>query len=103
MPSKNVGCAFGGGIIRCDILSGLQPGPEATCELDWVAIVLPQDDAASPQCAGDTVYDRAAPTLAYGWTWRRDGITCESKETGLSCTNRAGHGFTLARTGWAAS
>jgi hypothetical protein len=103
MPSRNIGCALAGGILRCDLLSGLRPEPGAACELDWVGVILPRDSAAEPLCAGDTVYDRAAPTLAYGWTWRRAGFACESRESGLNCTNRAGGEFSLAREGWTAS
>jgi hypothetical protein len=100
MPSKNIGCLLGGGFLRCDILSGLNPEPDTGCELDWTGIVLGRTGPAEPQCAGDTVYDRNAPVLAYGSTWRRSGFACESSESGLRCTNPAGESFKLAREGW---
>jgi hypothetical protein len=100
MPSRNVGCTFYGGTLRCDILSGLVPEPTGACPNDWVGLVITTGGAAEPQCAGDTVYDRHAPTLGYGNTWKRGGITCTSSEAGLRCSNKAGHAFTLAREGW---
>jgi hypothetical protein len=103
MPSGNIGCALAAGILRCDILSGLHPEPGEACDFDWVGLVLPKDGAAEPNCGSDTVYDAAAPTLAYGWTWRSGGFWCESSQTGLSCANRSGRGFTLARSGWTVS
>jgi hypothetical protein len=102
MPSKNIGCMTNGRYLRCDILSGLEPEP-GQCELDWVGVLLPRDGEAVPNCAGDTVYEKTAPTLGYGSTWRSRGFTCQSRETGLSCTSRAGHGFTLSREAWTAS
>lgn len=99
-PSQNIGCAVGGGALRCDILSGLTPEPDAACELDWVGIVLEADGPAEPQCAGDTAYDQDAPTLAYGETWQRSAFTCESRKTGLRCVNVRGDGFSLARARW---
>jgi hypothetical protein len=100
MPSKNIGCRLGGGVLRCDILSGLNPEPDTACELDWTGLVLGRTGPAEPQCAGDTVYDRHAPILAYGSTWRLSGFACESSESGLRCTSPAGESFKLAREGW---
>lgn len=103
MPSRNIGCLFGFRRLRCDILSGLDPEPAEACEFDWVGIDMGVAGPSSPNCGSDTVYDADAPTLAYGSTWSRSGITCESDESGLSCTNREGHGFTLARGSWSVS
>jgi hypothetical protein len=100
MPSKNIGCGFDSGVLRCDILSGLQPEPSEPCELDWTGIVLEADGAASPQCAGDTIYEGSAPVLAYGETWSREGISCASTRSGLDCQSAARHGFELARAAW---
>ncbi len=99
MPSRNIGCGFFEA-LRCDILSGLNPPPTGACELDWTGLTLEPQGSAAPQCAGDTVFDPAAPVLEYGRTWSLAGITCESRETGLRCTNTVGHGFELARANW---
>ncbi len=99
MPSRNIGCGFFDA-LRCDILSGLNPTPTAACELDWTGLTLEPEGNAAPQCAGDTVFDSGAPVLEYGRTWSLAGITCESRQTGLRCTNGAGHGFELARANW---
>jgi hypothetical protein len=40
------------------------------------------------------------PILGYGRTWRRGGFACASRRTGVTCRNRAGHGFVLARERW---
>ncbi len=103
MPSRNVGCLFGFRRLRCDILSGLDPAPTEACEFDWVGVDMGVTGPAAANCGSDTVYDAGAPTLAYGSTWSRAGIVCESSESGLACTNREGHGFTLARGSWSAS
>jgi hypothetical protein len=100
MPSRNIGCGFDVGVLRCDILSGLQPEPGGPCELDWTGIVLEAEAPAAPQCAGDTIYEASAPVLAYGETWSRAGITCVSTRSGLDCRSAAGHGFKLARAAW---
>jgi uncharacterized protein DUF6636 len=97
MPSKNVGCIYNAGVLRCDILSGLIPEPSEPCELDWTGFVLKDTRGAQPECAGDTVYDEGSPVLEYGERWSKGGITCESRPTGLRCENGAGAGFTLAR------
>jgi hypothetical protein len=100
MPSRNVACLLSTGPteLRCDILSGLKPKPRGrTCELDWTGFFMRPTGQAAPNCAGDTVYDKRAPILAYGRVWRRAGFTCYSRTTGLRCQNRSGHGFVLAR------
>jgi hypothetical protein len=102
LPSRNIGCFFIAKALRCDILSGLVPEPTGECELDWGGLVLERSGPAEPSCAGDTAYDTAAPVLAYGQTWSRGRITCESRRSGLRCANQDGRGFKLARAGWSA-
>jgi hypothetical protein len=102
-PSGNIACAmhaFSGSFLRCDILSGLKPEPSRRCEGDWTGASMLEIRKAGPVCAGDTVYDSRAPVLAYGRTWSRDGFRCVSRRTGLTCTNRRGHGFFLSRERW---
>lgn len=68
-----------------------------------MGVGLGAEGTAEPTCAGDTAYDADAPVLAYGRSWKRDGITCESRTSGLRCRNADGHGFSLAREEWEAS
>jgi hypothetical protein len=54
-------------------------------------------------CAGDPgpfLVESKATVLAYGRTWSRDGISCTSEATGLTCKNRSAHGFFLSRERW---
>jgi hypothetical protein len=99
-PSRNIGCRYDAGALRCDILSGLRPEPRRSCELDWTGLSLGTTGRGRPTCAGDTAYSVGAPVLRYGRAWRRGGLTCLSRRTGLRCTSRAGHGFVLSRQGW---
>ncbi len=103
-PSENIACAYSeeAAVLRCDILSGLNPPPTAACELDWTGVVIGLGGPADPQCAGDTVYSNELPVLAYGEEWARDGIRCVSSETGLECSNGEGHSFFLSREAWRA-
>ena len=104
-PSKNISCAYsdddGKPEVRCDIrsftpTSGSRP---ADCELDWgdAFAIGARDAVGSIICHGDTVISDQAKTLGYGNVWKGNGITCMSQETGLTCTNRKGHGFSLSR------
>jgi hypothetical protein len=99
MPSRNIGCAVYGGFLRCDIRSGLLPEPARACTLDWTGVQMAAAGPAQPNCAGDTIFDPAAPVLQYGGTWSRGGITCASSTTGLRCSSGR-HGFALARESW---
>jgi hypothetical protein len=103
-PSQNIACAYAEeeAVLRCDILSGLQPPPTAECELDWTGVVIGQGGPADPQCAGDTVYSNELPVLGYGEEWARSGIRCASDETGLECSNGEGHSLFLSRENWRA-
>jgi hypothetical protein len=100
MPSKNIGCTEGEGVLVCDILSGLQPEPKRQCELDWTGMEMETLGPAQPRCAGDTAYDQTAPVLEYGTAWSRGGFTCVSMTNGLECRNRENHGFLLSRESW---
>jgi hypothetical protein len=100
MPSKNIGCQTGEGVLVCDILSGLNPEPKQKCEVDWTGMEMERLGPAQPRCAGDTAYDQKSPVLAYGESWARDGFSCTSAQTGLRCVNQDGRGFTLSREHW---
>lgn len=41
--------------------------------------------------------ENSAPVLRFGHTMRSGSIVCKSRRTGLTCTNRRGHGWRLGR------
>jgi hypothetical protein len=99
-PSGNIVCAAGGGFIRCDIASGVRPLPPKprSCPVDWgQGVQMSRRGRAGIVCAGDTTLGQPVPVLRYGRTWRRGGITCVSRSTGLTCRNLSGRGFFLSR------
>ncbi len=103
LPSGNIGCILEPNGLRCDIGSGLVPEPTEACDFDWVGLFIGVTGAAEPNCGSDTFFGFRMPTLAYGSTWSRAGIVCESSQEGLACSNREGHELTLARGSWTAS
>ena len=103
-PSSNIFCMIATGDYteaRCDIMemTAKMPPPPADCELDYghaFGIGL-QDTKGYRICAGDTVADPGSMTLGYGDHVDLGGFRCTSEKTGMTCTNPAGHGFTLAK------
>ena len=106
LPSGNIFCAvttYAEGGLECSIASLLDPSP-GPCEVDWTGIFLPHGGSAEPVCAGDALLGGAdphdLPRLDYGQSWGYGDIACSAEQTGLSCENEAGGGFTLARASW---
>ena len=103
-PSGNINCLLATGDYpeaRCD-MRALTPSyttaPEG-CELDWGASfgIGPSNRKGYLVCAGDTVITSDALVLDYGKSLTLGSITCTSEKTGMTCTNPAGHGFTIAK------
>jgi hypothetical protein len=79
------------------------PPPRDGCELDQPGLTVASTGSAKPSCRSDPSpawFDKQIPALAYGMTWIGFGVSCLSLPTGLRCTNRDDHGFTLARGNW---
>ena len=103
-PTGNIHCALyqwnGGTEARCD-LRELTPSyrtPPAGCDLDWgSAFGVDARGKGFLVCAGDTVIDPRNPVLDYGRAVSLGGISCVSAKTGMTCTNAAGHGFSVAK------
>ena len=103
--SGNIICASYQGELRCDLSRGLTPRPRRPRGCPWdmdfgQGVELSGTGTARVVCAGDTVFGSRFRVLPYGSTWRRDGIACRSRTTGLTCTNAAGRGFFLSRERW---
>jgi hypothetical protein len=111
MPSGNIACishGVGGGpeatILRCEILSKLNPMPPQpeSCGFDWGNgfRLTKAAKKAEVLCVGDTMYSPEYPTLDYGKTWKKNGFSCKATTDGLTCTNGKGNGFFLNREEW---
>lgn len=103
-PTGNIHCAIyswaGGAEARCDLgeLTQTYRQRPAGCDLDWgSSFYVGARGAAGLTCHGDTVIDRRNPVLPYGQAVSLGGISCVSAQTGMTCTNAAGHGFSVAR------
>jgi hypothetical protein len=101
-PSGNIGCAMHEGGARCDIRKrDWKPLPRpAACSKEvgyGQGLEVPAGGAqARFVCAGDTALDPSASSLAYGTASRAGGSECISRTDGITCVNRAGHGFFIS-------
>lgn len=105
-PSKNIGCGYlkeknKRASIRCDIRSQDNP-PEPkppSCEFDFGrSYAMSARGKARRACVSDAVSSPSSRILGYGEMFKRGGITCTSRMSGLRCHNRSRHGFKLNRS-----
>jgi hypothetical protein len=104
-PTGNIHCQFFAGdtdvVVRCDLaqISNRPPPRPRDCDLEWGQAFEIASRAARGirLCYGDTVQDNRLPVLPYGRSWQRGGITCQSEQTGVTCRNARGHGFSVSR------
>ncbi|MFE3836953.1 DUF6636 domain-containing protein [Pseudogemmobacter sonorensis] len=104
-PTGNISCEIVsddlGGYARCDLreLTMSFPQAPADCDADWGAYFAVREGGGKgrPICVGDAVYNGNAIVLGYGQSISLGGVTCISERSGMTCTNRQGHGFTVAR------
>ncbi len=103
-PTGNIHCLIATGDqaeARCEMVA-LMPTyrePPPDCDLDWgasftIGLAARQGQLA---CVGDTVVMPDSVILDYGRTLSFGGFDCTSDPSGMTCTNPAGHGFTLSR------
>ena len=101
-PSGRINCMYGhasGGVV-CEIPQPdrpIRPKPR-DCQLDWGGnFSLSRIGRAEMGCVGDTVASPNSRVLPYGQTLSGNGWQCTSRTTGMTCTNRQGHGFEISR------
>ena len=104
-PSGNIQCGLyvgaDGSGVRCDLsqMTGQSyrhrpPG----CEFDWGAsFAVDATGKGYLACVSDVVGDGSGLVIGYGEVISLGGITCVSERSGMTCTNPAGHGFTVAK------
>ena len=103
-PTGNISCIIALGEYaeaRCDMRE-LTPSftkPPPDCDLDWGSsfTVELEDRKGQLACVGDTVAGPGGTELGYGQSLSLGGFTCTSEKSGMTCTNPAGHGFTIAK------
>ncbi len=109
-PSHNITCAVTPAALHCDIVqAAYRTRLQSRCSapptgLDWHGFELTPTRKGAVTCSGGVLVMGPVTyaTLAYGRTWRHGPYTCKSRLTGLTCTNRAGHGLFLSRASYRA-
>ena len=97
-------------VVRCDIAEKqwtAQRPSSCPSEVDFgQGLTMQATGPAKVVCAGDTVLNPQAPTLAYGSSSQIGSITCTSTEADVECVNSSGGSFKLSResyeVNWAA-
>ena len=98
-PSKNIGCVSDFAFLRCDVRTTTVKAPPRprSCDLDWGdAFQMSASSGAHRLCHGDTALG-GRRILGYGRSLRIGPFRCTSTMAGLTCRNRAGHGWFLSR------
>ncbi|WP_232007842.1 DUF6636 domain-containing protein [Mycobacterium gordonae] len=104
-PSGNIDCAMGlldgSALVECEISdhtwsAPARPNPCMGAFGDRIS--MRQGSAARLTCHGDTVRGTGYPVLQYGQTRSLNSVTCESQQSGITCTDTGtGHFFQLSR------
>lgn len=105
-PSGTSICGFfsldtGAKYLRCDVYRATNSPPKRpkSCQFDYgFSFGIKPRGRAYRNCVSDAIADPSKTrALAYGSSISHFGITCRSRASGLTCTNRSGHGFMLRR------
>ncbi len=100
-PSGNIACVMDGFSTSCWIGEKTwtieQPSAPECEESDWGNAVDLSADGPSFPCYTDFGWDPSAPAMAYGVSVQLGPFRCDSAETGVTCTNASGNGFTVAK------
>ncbi len=106
-PSDNIHCMFitddeGRSSVECELRTRSNTKPALPrpddCDLEWGSrFYVEAKGKAGMACHGDTLADPSAPELGYGEQVSAGGIVCKSAETGMTCKNGKGRGFSLSR------
>ena len=89
-PSGQLGCMYYN-----------DPDVPASVRCEWTggndrAVVVERTGRGKRIRITDTVMDPGAKVLPYGTTRRYGPIRCTSRTSGITCRNRARHGFTVS-------
>jgi hypothetical protein len=108
-PSGNISCAYSTytdedgdsvdamGCILYDINLGSDADGLCDESFQTIGFLLARTGRAGYGCFDPSEFDEAV-VLGYGKSFRRGGITCTARKTGLTCKNASGRGFTISRS-----
>lgn len=103
-PTGNINCIMysdpSGATARCDLreLTPSYSKRPAGCDFDWGhSFAVDNTGKGYLACVSDAVGGPGAAVLRYGQAVSLGGISCVSAETGMTCTNAKGHGFSVAK------
>ncbi len=106
-PSGNIRCYLVPATLRCQLAhADYAARLQARCSgLDWHGFELTASRKAGVTCSGGILYSPGTQrpvyvNLPYGKSWRHGVFTCTSRLTGVTCTNRSGHGLFVSRQTW---
>lgn len=102
-PSGNIACVLSSDTenhVRCDMREWTpsHTEPPADCDLDWGgSYAVSATGPGILACVGDTIMMDFGRVLKYGEQISAGAITCRSERSGMTCTNTAGHGFSISK------
>jgi hypothetical protein len=100
-PSGNIACRLdpehGASCWVAEHDWAVEAASDPDCQLDFGDAVDVTPDGVVWPCYGDFSWFPDAPALPYGRSVSAGPFTCESAETGVTCHNGDGRGFTVAR------
>jgi hypothetical protein len=98
-PSGNIACVYtpAGGTAVYETADGRAELKCDRSEPEYVRVVMSETGPARLEptdergcCSGETIQ--------YGQNWSEGPFSCDVAETGVTCSNREQHGFTLSRS-----
>ncbi|WP_157802433.1 hypothetical protein [Sediminihabitans luteus] len=103
-PSGNIACVIGEAGVECGIATlGAAPAPVEGCDGTVGQVVRLTADGVDEPCtpAGDapTAAGEDVDALDYGESVDEGDFTCKSAESGVSCEDSSGAGFSIAKAG----
>jgi hypothetical protein len=98
-PSGNIACVYtpAGGTEIYETPDGAAELKCDRAEPDYVRITLSEHGAASVMSEVGDAGCCSGEMLAYGEHWSAGPFQCDLAESGLTCSNAEGRGFTLSR------
>jgi len=99
-PSGQIGCFYTTGptFLRCDATFRTRfSGRRCREGIYGPAFGMYESGRSRALCVSDSAIEPRAPVLDYGKTRVLGPYVCTSRRSGLTCRNRAGHGWTLSR------